>query len=161
MTLVEVLVALAIMLLVAAGISRMLVSSWDSQHTIVNQNDVQQQATAATDTIVDHLRGASEVQSGSAAELTAEFPSGSTVRYYLVGAELRRDRFNSSTGVTTSGEVICRIGDALQLGYVRRQGNTLVAAAPSEAESVTVSVRVAQEGYRATETSVVKLRNKY
>ncbi len=158
---IELLVALAIMLLVAAGISRLLVSSWGSEHTIVNQNDVQQQAAAATDAIVDSLRGASEVQSGTAAELTAEFPSGSTVRYYLVGSELRRDRFNAGTGTTTNGEVICRIGDSLQLAYIRRQGNTLVAALPTAAESVTVSVRVAQEGYRATETSVVKLRNKY
>jgi len=161
MTLVELLVALIIVVIIAAGISRLLVSSWSSQRTVANQNAVQQEASAATDAIVDRLRGASGVQSGTAAELTAVFPGGSTERYYVVGRELRRDRFNAATGVTTVGEVISRIVESLRLEYVRREGNALVSATPGTAESVTVSVGVALEGYRARETSVVKLRNKY
>ncbi len=160
-TLVEMLVVIIIISLVVAGVSRMMSSSWASRGATEDQNNVQKEAAAATDTIVDHLRGASEVLTGTAAELTARFADGSTVRYYRVGSQVRRDRYNGTTGVTTTGEVICRVADALQLSYARRYNNVLVVAAPAAAESVVVSVRTAEEGYQATETSVVRLRNKY
>jgi len=160
MTLVELLVVLLVLLLVAAGISRLLASAWDSQQAISGQNECQKRAQRAVDTVVDSLRGASGVQSGDGARITATLPSGNTMSYYLHLQELRRDRYDNASGQTTVGEIICDHVSNLSFGYYHRAGNLWVlAASPTLGQSVLVSVTVALEQDHATETSLVRFRN--
>jgi len=161
LTLIEVLITLVILLLVAAGISRLLASSWESQLSITGQNEAQKWAQRAVDTVVDSLRGASSVTAGEPARVTASFTNDNTITYYLHQGELRRDRYDHTTGQTTSGEVVCRGVSGLTLRYYVRAGDSLVeAASPLLAQSLRVSATVRSGKGQATETSLVRFRNK-
>ncbi len=160
-TLVEILVALLIVSLVAVGAAQLLGASWDSQQTVTGQNEVQRRAQEATDEVVDKLRGAAGVQFGEPSRATCFFTDGSTRTYYLEDGELRRDVYNAGTGGTVVGDVVCRDVTDLAFRYYRRYGVTWVeAASASLAESLSVSVTVSEWKYEATQTSLVKFRNK-
>jgi prepilin-type N-terminal cleavage/methylation domain-containing protein len=160
-TLVELLVVLLIVSLVAAGAAQLLAASWNSQETVTGQNEVQRRAQQATDTVVDSLRGAAGVQFGDPSQVTCFFADGSTLTHYLADGELRRDSYDAATGVTTVGDVVCRDVTGLAFGYYRREGIAWVeAVSASLADSLLVSVTASEWKYEATQTSLVKFRNK-
>ena len=159
-TFVELMVVVMIMGLIAAGISRVLTSSWQSEAAIRGQNLVQKAAQQAADEVMDGLRGASEIVSGGATEVVAAFPNENTVRYYLDGGALKCDRYTKSTNTTTT-ETICDRVSALSFAYFVRVGSGLAPASTAVlAQAVRVSVTVSSGLDRATESSLVKLRNK-
>lgn len=161
LTLIEVLVSTLILLLLLAGTAQLLSGSWQSQQTVTGQNEVQKRAQQAADAVVDRLRGAAGVQYGEPSRVTCFFANDNTVTYYLADGELRRDTYDAGTGMTVLGDVICREVTALSFGYYRRAGSVWAqAASASLAESLMVSVTVSEEKYQATQTSLVKLRNK-
>jgi Tfp pilus assembly protein FimT len=161
LSLMEMLVVLLVVMLVAAGAYQSLASAWDSQQTITGQNEAQRRAQRATDSIVDRIRGAVGVQYGDGDQVTCLFGDGSTLAFYRVGSELRRDRYDGSTGSTYTGEVVCRDVVSLSFSYYSRSDNVLIdAPLASLAESLEVSVRVSEWKYGATQTSIVKFRNK-
>jgi prepilin-type N-terminal cleavage/methylation domain-containing protein len=160
-TLVELLVVLLIVSLIAAGAAQLLAASWQSQDTVTGQNEVQKRAQEATDRVVDKLRGAAGVQFGDPSQVTCSFADGSTLTYYLEGGELRRDAYDAATGGTVVGDVVCRGVTHLAFGYYRRDGIAWVeAASASLADSLLVSVTASEWKYEATQTSLVKFRNK-
>jgi prepilin-type N-terminal cleavage/methylation domain-containing protein len=162
MTLIELMVVLMILGLIAAGISTLLASSWQSEADIQGQNEAQKWAQRGADAVVDGLRAASGVQTGLTDSVTATFADGSTVTYYLQSAELRRDHYNASSGQTTTGEVICRNVSGLAFAYYTCvAGSWVPAAAASLAQSLRVSVTIASGKDRATQTSLVKFRNRF
>jgi prepilin-type N-terminal cleavage/methylation domain-containing protein len=159
-TLVEMMVALVVLSLVVAGIGEMLVSGWQAQEALAGQNRVQQLARTATDTISDSLRAATGLASGNAAQLTATFASGNTVSYYLQQGILKRTTYHADTGHTVAGETICPDTSALGFTYYARQGSGLVSAGATFGRAVQISVQVVAGASRATQTSLVDLRNK-
>ena len=160
-TLVELLVVLLIVSLVVAGAAQLLGASWDSQQTVTGQNEVQRRAQQATDTVVDSLRGAAGVQFGEPSRVTCFFADGRTLTYYLEDGELRRDSYDAATGATVVGDVVCRDVTDLAFGYYRRDGIAWVeAVSASLADSLLVSVTPSEWKYEATQTSLVKFRNK-
>jgi hypothetical protein len=151
--------------LVAAGISRLLASSWESELTITDQNEAQKWAQRAADTVIDSLRGSSGVMTGDATSVKAGFSAGGStthsLTYYLTNGELRRVRRNEVTGQADPSEVVCRNVSGLAFSYYLRSGNTWgPAASPSLAQSLRVSVTVGSGKGQATETSLVQFRNK-
>lgn len=150
-----------VMLLITGAISALLASARQSQDAISGQNLMQKYAQRSVDTVVDRLRGASEIISGDSAHVTAAFANGDTISYYLQSGMLKRDYYWSATGQTTSGEVISDQAAGLDFGYYVRLGNGWTPAATAVlAQAVKVSVTMAMDKNRATEASVVKLRNK-
>ena len=168
MTLIEVMIVLMLLTIVVAGISAVLASARQSHETITGQNEVQKRAQYAVDTIVDSLRGCSEIQIGEADRLTAALKdkNGATIRtltYYLQEGDLRRDRYEAATGQTVTGERIC--GNVSSLGfnyycYLLASNSLQPPPSPIDTESFLISVTVASGKDHATETSWVKLRNK-
>lgn len=159
-TLIELFVVLLIMLMIAGGISRLLLSSWQSQDTITTQNEMQRRAQKAADEVVDRLRGATEITAGDSTSVTALYGNDDSVTYYLQNGALMRDRHSQATGVTTTDN-ICSSVSALDLGYLVRSGSGWATAATAVlAQSVKISVTLTSGSDRATESSVVKLRNK-
>jgi Tfp pilus assembly protein FimT len=160
-TLVELFIVLLIVSLVAAGAAQLLGASWDSQQTVTGQNEVQRRAQLATDTVVDSLRGAAGVQFGEPSQATCFFADGNTLTYYLADGELRRDTYDAATGGSVVGDVVCRDVTHLAFGYYRREGIAWVeAVSASLSESLLVSVTASEWKYEATQTSLVKFRNK-
>lgn len=160
-TLVELFVVLLIVTLVAVGAAQLLSASWDSQQTVTGQNEVQRRAQQATDAVVDSLRGAAGVQFGEPSQVTCFFADESTLTYYLEEGELRRDSYDAATGGSVVGDVVCRDVTDLAFGYYRRDGIAWVpAVSASLADSVLVSVTASEWKYEATQTSLVKFRNK-
>jgi prepilin-type N-terminal cleavage/methylation domain-containing protein len=160
-TLIELFVVLLIVSLVAVGAAQLLGASWDSQQTVTGQNEVQRRAQEATDEVVDELRGAAGVQFGEPSRVTCFFTDGSTLTYYLQDGELRMDAYDAGTGGTVVGDVVCRDVTSLAFSYYRRDGITWVeAASASLAESLLVSLTASEWKFEATQTSLVKFRNK-
>jgi hypothetical protein len=158
---VEVLVASLVLLLLLAGGAQLLAGSWQSQETVTGQNEVQKRAQQAADAVIDPLRGAAGVQYGEPSRVTCFFANDNTTTYYLADGELRRDTYDAGTGTTVLGYVVCRDVTDLSFGYYRRAGSVWAeAASASLAESLLVSVTVSEEKYQATQTSLVKFRNK-
>ncbi|NIM05342.1 MAG: prepilin-type N-terminal cleavage/methylation domain-containing protein [Armatimonadetes bacterium] len=168
-TLVELLVVLAVMGLVAAGISSILVTTWKSHDTIIGQNEMQKWAQRTVDAVVDDLRGYSEIQAGDATQVTAVLKDEDeavvrTTTFYLQGDELLRDCYESSTGQTITGECICGDVSALTFDYYQYLPASNSWQSPpldlADTESLRVSVTIASGNNQATETSWVKFRNK-
>jgi prepilin-type N-terminal cleavage/methylation domain-containing protein len=160
MTLIEVLTALLILSLVTGALSKLLMSAWESQDTLTGQNLMQKHAQQAADAVVDRLRGASEITAGNATQVAAAYKSGGSVTYYLQDGALMCDSRPSASGQTTTN-VICRDVSNLGFAYYVRSGATWATPATAVlAESVKVSVTVASGKDKATESSVVDLRNK-
>jgi type II secretory pathway pseudopilin PulG len=168
-TLIEILVAVMVLGLVAAGISRMLASSWQSQETLTSQNEMQKRAQRAVDAMIDSLRGYSEIQLGEPARVTAALRDKHgvllrTITYYLQEGELLRDRYESSSGETITGEIICGDVSSLMFDYYRYIPVSNSWESPpldlTDTESVKVSVTIASGKNHATETSWVKFRNR-
>ncbi len=162
MTLIEVLTALMMLSLVAIAISVLLLSARQSHDTIRSQNLTQKAAQRAADTMMDGLRAAQEITAGDDTLVCASFKNGDTVSYYLEAGRLKRDRHVAATGQTVIGEVVCDHVAQLTLKYFALDTATgeWHETTPAVAQSVAVSLRVADEGEGTTETSMVRLRNK-
>ncbi len=161
MTLIEVMTALLIMLLVAGAISRLLVRSWADEQVVNGQNQAQKTAQLAIDAVVDRIRAAASVASGYDDEITVAFGNGDTLTYRLQDGALQRSRYVDATGETTTDAVMPEFLTGLTFEYRQRNGaGWEVAALPSAADWVVVSVTAGVGKEQATETSIVKLRNK-
>jgi len=161
LTLIELFVVLCLMVIVTGAISRMLMAAWEAQEAVTGQNLMQKYAQQAADAVVDRLRGASAITAGTGADITAAYPNGDTVRYYLDSGMLKRTSYSHASGQTGSGEIISRSVASLSFSYYAISVmNWQPAATASLAQSVVVSVTMVSGRDRATESSVVKLRNK-
>ncbi len=159
LSLSELFVAMLIMALLAGGISRLLVSSYDSEATIRNQNAMQRTAQRAADTVVDSLRAATEIASGDQSQLSAVFKNGDRITYYLDDRTLACD--TTYGGVTHPGQVIADHMSAMSFRYyVVIDGDWIEADTPASARAVEVSISLSDGKAGATEASAVQLRNK-
>jgi len=159
LTLTELFVVMLVMALLAAGISRLLVSSYDSEATIRNQNAMQRTAQRVADTVVDSLRAATEIASGDQSQVSAVFRNGDRITYYLDDRTLKCDA--TYGGVTRPGQVIADHMSAVSFRYcVVTDGDWIEADTPASARAVEVSFSLSDGKVGATESSAVKLRNK-
>jgi len=171
MTVIEVMMSLFILGLVAAGISAMLASARQGQDVVTGQNETQKWAQRAIDAIVDTLRGFSEVQTGNResvviAQKTKDGVLIRIVRYYVQSGELLRDRWEASTGQNTTGERVCGNVSNLEFHYYQHSPYSdflieLPVPAGAQTQSLRASVTIASGKNYATETSLVKFRNKH
>ena len=158
-TLTELMIVMLIMLLLAGGISRLLVSAYDSEAAIRGQNATQRLAQRAADTVVDSTRAATEITSGDATRLGVAFRNGDRMAYYLDDRQLKCD--TTYGGVTRTGQVIsdqvCSVNFTY---YVPNGGDWVATDTPTTARAVRLSVCVSDGKDRATQSSSVKLRNR-
>lgn len=157
-TLVELMVVMTILLLLTGGISKLMLSAYDSEAAVREQNLRQKQAQRCADTIVDSLRGAAAITSGDETSLSATFRNGDRISYYLADGQLLCD--TTFGGVTRTGQVISDQVYSLTFNYyLARGGNWVETDTPTEARAVRLSVCLSDGKNRATESSAVKLRN--
>jgi hypothetical protein len=101
------------------------------------------------------------VLTGDAAQITVEYSNGNTLTYYVAEGSILRDRYDYATGQTLTGEVVStRVTGVLFRYYLSSGGAWVEAPNAPLAQSVLVSVTIADGKGRATYTSLVKLRNK-
>jgi prepilin-type N-terminal cleavage/methylation domain-containing protein len=160
-TLIELMVVLVIMMLVAGGISRILVRSWASEEVTNDQNVAERTAQQAVDAIVDRLRAGSAVAAGDAGQVTIVYGNNNTVSFFRQGNALRRTSYIHDTGQTTTETVVPDFLAGLTFQYQQRDGaGWKDADAASLADCVVVSATATSGRCQAAEISVVKLRNK-
>jgi type II secretory pathway component PulJ len=160
-TLVELMVALVIMMVIAGGISRVLVRSWQSEEVTNDQNLAERTAQQAVDVVVDRLRAGAMVAAGDAGQVTVAYENGDTVSFFLQGRALRRTVYVHASGETTTKTMVPDFLAGLTFQYRQRDGaGWKEADAASVADWVVVSASAASGRCLATETSVVNLRNK-
>lgn len=160
-TFVELMVALVIMMLIAGGVSRILVRSWLSEELVHDQNLAEKTAQQAVDVVVDRLRAGAMVAAGGAAQVTVAYENGDTVSFFRQESALRRTSYFHATGETTTETVVPDFLAGLTFQYRQRDGTGWKEAdAASVADWVAVSASAASGRCAATEISVVKLRNK-
>jgi prepilin-type N-terminal cleavage/methylation domain-containing protein len=160
-TLIELLVALVIMMLIAGGVSRILVRSWLSEEVTNDQNVAERAAQQAVDVVVDRLRAGAVVAAGDAGQVTVAYENGDTVSFFVQGHALRRTSYLHDTGQTTTETVVPDFLTGLSFQYRQRDGaGWKQADAAAVADWVVVSASATSGRCLATEISVVKLRNK-
>lgn len=158
-TLIELMVAMMIMLLLAGGIGKLMLSAYESEAALRGQNLMQKMAQRDADTLVDSLRAATEITSGAATQVSAAFRNGDRITYYLEDRQLKCD--TTFGGVTRAGQVISDHLCTVSFTYYAPSGGDWVeTSTPAAARAVRVSVCLSDGRDRATEASAVKLRNK-
>jgi len=160
MSLVELLVACLVLGLIMAALGKLMVSAYDSEEAVQDQNRMQQLAQQAADAVADHLRGSTGLLAGTATDVRAGFLGDDLARYYLQDGALKCD--STRSGQVRVGEVICTDVSALTFTYLRRKpSGAILEVAPSAgvAHALQITVTVASDKERATQTSVVQFRN--
>jgi type II secretory pathway pseudopilin PulG len=157
-TLVELMVVMTILLLLTGGISKLMLSAYDSEAAIRGQNLRQKQAQRCADAMVDSLRAATAITSGDETSLSATFMNDDRITYYLADRQLLCD--TTFSGVTRTGQVISDQVCTLTFTYYLADGADWVETdTPTAARAVHLSVCLSDGKNRATESSAVKLRN--
>ena len=160
MTMIEVMIALVIMSLVAVGVASTLTRSWQSQETLVAQNEVQRRAWEAVDKVVDTLRGGVNVTAADATSITVSTLDSGSHRFYLAGDELTHIRTVSNPSGAHSEKVMTKVSSFTVTLYQRVQSALAVTTDLTAARAANVSLTVTNGRYHATVASLVYLRNR-
>lgn len=186
LTFIEMLIAGAVILIVLAGISTLLVRAWANQDALLTQNLVQQQARAALDMVIDEVRTLNPWNPNTVIATQNAYGA----RIGTTFAVIQRNALNQLTRGPVSGTALSVINNitAFQIDYELRQrqnDGSLVwrqvsdinndptvggaASDPRVSDVVTVYVRVTAQRtspltgvlYSSTLTSAVKVRNQF
>ena len=179
-TLVELLISVVILSFVAIGVSRVLISSWESHQALTAQNNVERRAWDAIDRIVDGLRSFQAVDLNPSPDTYLRVNAYETTydangnpkrgalaawdRFQLVTDEIRHDWWRAPN--TYKSERLAGQVSALQFILYQRNGSAMEETFDrNTAEMIGVSLTIeddtwhGQKSYTATATSFAKLRN--
>jgi hypothetical protein len=169
----DLLIGSLVALLVGSVLIQMMTATYTARSVITGQNVSQAEARKPLDVLADHLRNAwlfkdvndvySAIQAANTNDITYYTDSaGNTVRYRLVGTQLRR----------TAGGVETTVLDGVQsltFTYYRaasyNSASWTVTAAPVASinlpalTAVAINATILLDGYVSSYTSVVRLRN--
>ena len=157
MTLVEVLVALAVGLLVLAGVHRVFISGLKTQNTTSLQTEVNRKAQIAVDDMISRLRGSSDVIEAYPDKIWFVDQDEQNVRYWVDDGRLYRYCSLSPGGYSGGVRVASNVSE-LQFEYYDIDGQP--AATADDAVKVTVLLQVERGAHSARLKSAVRLRNK-
>ncbi len=155
-SLTELLVALAVGLLVVAGLHRIFVAGITTQNTTSVQTQLNRRAQVAMDDMMSRLRGGSDVIEANADRIWFTDQDGLNVRYWLSEGELLRYR-SPDPGSYSGGLSFAKDVSGLSFEYYDSDGTPVVAAGDTAA--VVVSLTVERAGHSSRLRSAVWLRN--
>ncbi len=155
-SLTELLVALAVGLLVVAGLHRIFVAGLTTQNTTSVQTQLNRRAQVAMDDMMSRLRGGSDVIEAHADHIWFTDQDGLNVRYWLSGGELLRYR-SPDPGSYSGGLSFAKDVSGISFDYYDSDGTPVVAAGDTAA--VVVSLTVERAGHSSRLRSAVWLRN--
>jgi type II secretory pathway pseudopilin PulG len=158
-TLIEMLVAGAIMIAVGAGLWTLMRSSYNSEWILLNQNNAYATGRGGVDTLTDALRGLTALSSAAASDVTFVDGSGASVRYWLTEGGIHR----TVGGAPTGGDVVVRNVSSLTFTYWSYSGSSWsTSTSPtdlSKVKALIVAANVSVNGYARQMSTTVRLRN--
>ncbi len=136
-------------------------TSATSQQTVVTQNDLQRQARAASDAVIDSLRPAQTVIAWGATTLTVSHLDGSTTRFFLNAGKLKKERKVSATSTPIVTTVVDNVQNVKFLYFRSVMGSYVKAYNMSDVEAVQIDLTLSSGDHAASLSSSVRLRNKF